>query len=298
MNNKYFALFYQKTIFVLWLYLTPLSLFCSCQILQQKQSRHDTLNLDQYLRIHQFNLLILYDPQLTNFFDLSLLNSWLYQFTQKLNKNFKTRIIFSSLYGNPPYYFFASDEKKLPDKFSSMFYQPDKFILADFNKKNNAKIPILKNIQTIFDKFTLQNFFIPQNDYLVVILSTQDDQDYEYNMDGVLKNDSLNKNINNLLSMNKNPQPNIPNVSKSLIYQYQQMQFFTFAPKSTCHPSVTVAERIFHATQQVNSFYQPHQPAVWATKQQVDFCQLKLEQFFQDTADAIGKRHDFDIKNK
>jgi hypothetical protein len=268
-------------------------LLSSCQ--QKTQNyRFDKKSLKDHYQTKNFNLLILWDHRVHNQDEQKQFDSELKKYlTNTLNNN-QVRILIAGLDGNPPHYFLSSHNRDLPDDYSSLFYSVDKLNLSQFERRYNPNISILKSARELIQSYSFKKFFIPQNDFMVIIVSTQDDENYAINMQGQKYQDRLEDDVQKLIKLNVGQWSIDKGMRKD--FSFNQLRIFVLAPTSNCHTNFISADKLFYATTKINSHYTQTEEDWKRDNELFNICNLNFKSYFDNIFQKIEERYEVKIK--
>lgn len=254
-----------------------------------EKGRFDKISLEQHFKSRHFNLLILWDQRVNKVDDSNILEKQLREFLGEVLAKNSVRIMLAGLDGNPPHFFLTNYGANLPSDFSSLFYQVGKLNLKTFERRYNPNISILKSTYEIIEQFTQKKFFLPDNDFMVVILTTQDDENFEKNMQGQKINDNLDRDIENLLKLTKGYWKFGKGLEQN--FTFTQLRLFAIAPTVPCHETFSSANRLFYASNQINVTYLKQIDSWKREVENFNLCNLNFKNYFQKISYIIENRY-------
>lgn len=271
-----------------------LLLITSCQLQKSDESRttqerFDKKSLVEHYKSKHFNLLVLWDQRIHQVDDTNTLEKQLKEFLNEVMSKNSVRIMLAGLDGNPPHFFLTNHGANLPSDYSSLFYQVSKLNLKSFERRYNPNISILKSTHELIEQFTHKKFFLPNNDFMVIVLTTQDDENYEKNMQGQKFNDKLDHDIENLLKLTEGYWEIGKGHKQN--FTFTQLRMFVIAPQFPCHETFTSADRLFYASNQINVSFLKQNDSWKRDKENFNLCNLNFKNYFQQISHAIENRY-------
>lgn len=266
----------------------------SCQQNKSQNQRFDKKSLTDHYRTKNFNLLILLDQRIQNADEGQVLSSHLKEYLSNTMKNNNVRILIAGLDGNPPHFFLTSNSEQLPSDFSSLFYSVDKLKLESFERRYNPNISVLKSTKELIQNYSHKMFFLPQNDFMVMILSTQDDENYAINMQGQKYQDRLEQDVQSILQLNQGQWT----IGKGLKqdFTFNQLRVFVIAPKENCHTKFVPADKLFYATTKINTHFTKELENWKREVENFNICNLNFQSYFNSIAQLIESRYEVKIE--
>lgn len=268
----------------------------SCQHHEKSTKRFDKKSLTEHYKTKNFNLLILWDERIRHADDEGILSTQLKNYLKEILDNNQVRILIAGLDGNPPYFFISSQSKDLPNEYSSLFYSVDKLNLQKFERHYNPNISILKSIKELITNYSHKNFFLPENDFMVMVLTTQDDQNYSINMQGQKYQDKLDLDIKSLIDLPKSSW----SIGQGLHHDFtfNQLRLFVMAPTSSCHKTFSAADKLFYAANKINSHFTKDDDNWKREIENYNICNLNFKNYFNQIHQVIDLRYEYKLKSK
>ncbi len=266
----------------------------SCQHQEKNVKRFDKKSLTDHYRTKNFNLLILWDQRTQNADDEQMLSSQLKEFLKLVLDNNQARVLVSGLDGNPPHFFLSSQSDKLPSDYSSLFYSVDKLNLKNFERRYNPNISILKSVKELIQTYSHKSFFLPENDFMVMVLTTQDDENYSVNMQGQKYQDKMNQDVKALIDL---PQSSwVVGVGHKKQFDFTQLRLFVIAPTMNCHETFKSADKLFYAASMINAHYTKDDDNWKRESENYNICSLNFKTYFQQIGQIIDTRYEYKLK--
>lgn len=262
---------------------------CQHQTEKKSAKRFDKKSLDEHYKSKHFNLLILWDQRIHQVDDTSTLEKQLRSFLQHILGHNSIRILLSGLDGNPPHFFLTSFGQGLPSDYSSLFYTVDKLNLKKFERRYNPNISILKSVHELITQFTHKNFFLPDNDFMVVVLTTQDDENYAINMQGQKYSDNIEQDIQNILKLTEGYWTMGKGHEQD--FTFSQLRLFVIAPRVSCHNSFSAADRLFYASNLINTKFTNETDSWKREVENFNLCNLNFKNYFERISHLIEMRY-------
>lgn len=265
----------------------------NCQQQQKNTKRFDKKSLTDHYKTKNFNLLILLDQRIQNEDDGGLLDKNLKNFLITTLDNNRSRILIAGVDGNPPHFFLSSQPNELPTDYSSLFYSVDKLDLKKFERRYNPNISILKSIKELIINYSYKDFFIPNQDFMVLILTTQDDENYLVNMQGQKYQDKLEDDIAGLLELPQS-QWNLGKGAKQ-VFNFSQLRLFVVAPTQNCLKNFKSADKLFFATSKINAHFTNEKDNWKRESENYNLCNLNFQNYFNQIYQTIEMRYEYKL---
>lgn len=149
---------------------------------------------------------------------------------------------------------------------------------------------ILKSAKELISNFSLKNFFLPENDFVIFTISTKDDENYLIDMAGKKYQDKLEEDVQNLLRLTRSTWSVEHGQKKD--FSFTQLRLFVAAAKSPCHESLVSADRLFYAASRINANYTLEKDNWQRDKEIYDLCSLNFKNFFDNALQVIESRYE------
>lgn len=273
-----------------------LTILNSCQHQDRNIKRFDKRALTDHYNTKNFNLLVLWDQRTQKADDEQILSTQLKDFLKQTLENNQVRILVSGLDGNPPHFFLSSQSANLPSDYSSLFYSVDKLDIKKFERRYNPNISILKSTKELILSYTHKKFFIPENDFMVMVLTTQDDENYSVNMQGQKYQDKLDLDVKALIALPQKTWTMGEGLQKQ--FNFKQLRLFVIAPTINCHDTFQVADKLFYAASLINAHYTKEDDNWKRESENYNICNLNFKDYFQNIGQTIEMRYEYKLKPK
>jgi hypothetical protein len=252
-----------------------LALLISCSKLQQipKGDLNDPVTGSKSSQVlyneKAINVLFMIGPEISQKYERASINQNMHLFYWKLKKDFILNFITSGL--------------NRPKKFS--FIEGSQFDAKDYEEPKGQNIPgIYHSILNL--KYLSQSEKIDKSaDTYVIILSSRDDSDFYFSMDGKIKEDHLEKRIASLKTLNQIQE--LDDRTTRQYFDFKKMRFITIVPKSTpCTSNRKNNFRYRYASKEIaENYWGKNDKNLWPDN--FDLCSMDLGSILEEIYQRI-----------
>ena len=152
---------------------------------------------------------------------------------------------------------------------------------------------ILKSARELIQNYTYKKFFIPENDFVIIVLSTQDDENYKSNMHGEKYQDQIESDIENMKRLNQRKWSVTDGEKRE--FSFVQLRIFVIAPTSSCHKNFASADKLFYASSKINAHFTQEEEEWKRDIESFDICNLNFKAYFDNIFRRIEDRYEIKL---